>query len=100
MLIERINQSIRAIEPEATVILYGSYARGDQHPDSDVDILILLNQARVTPDDERRISYPLYEIEFETGCLINPLVLSKRDWEERHHITPFYKNVQVEGVPL
>lgn len=99
-LVARISQSIKNTEPTATVILYGSYARGDQHLNSDVDILILLDKERITPDDEQRISYPLYEIEFETGHLISPLVLAKKDWEKRHHITPFYKNVVAEGIAL
>jgi len=30
--------------PDATIILYGSFARGDHRADSDIDLLILLNQ--------------------------------------------------------
>ncbi len=26
------------------VILFGSYARGDHHPDSDIDLLVIVNQ--------------------------------------------------------
>ena len=50
--------------------------------------------------DERRITYPLFDIEFETGILISPLVLSKKDWESKHRITPFYENVTKEGKVL
>jgi hypothetical protein len=32
-------------------------------------------------------------LEFETGTQINPMFLSKKDWELKHKITPFYKNV-------
>lgn len=97
-LIAKISQLVKAIEPQATVILYGSRARGDQRHDSDVDILVLLNQDRVSPHDETRIKYPLYELEFETGYIISPLVLSRNDWQSRHRITPFYQNVQAEGI--
>ena len=48
----------------------------------------------------RQITYPLFEIEFETGKIISPFVLSKKDWKSRHKITPFYANVQREGVIL
>jgi predicted nucleotidyltransferase len=95
-----IINSVRATAPDATIILYGSYARGENRPDSDIDLLILLNKENVTREDEKNIKYPLYEIEFETGQIISPLVLSKPDWENRHRITPFYENVLKEGVIL
>ena len=82
------------------LILYGSYARDDYREDSDVDILVLVNKDKITRDDEKRIKYPLYVIEFETGIIISPLVFSKRDWETRHRITPFYENVTKEGKIL
>ena len=99
-LIREISNSVKAIEPQATVILYGSHARGEGRTDSDIDILVLLDKDHITPRDETRIKYPLYELEFETGCIISPLVLSRRDWDNRHRITPFYQNVQSEGVVL
>lgn len=49
---------------------------------------------------KKDIKYPLYDIEFETGRIISPLVLSRHDWESRHKITPFYENVTNEGVIL
>lgn len=68
-------------------------ARGDFKEDSDFDILILLNKELITREDEKKIKYPLYDIEFETGKKISPLVLSKKDWETRHKTTPFYENI-------
>ena len=95
-----IKDSIATSEPSATVILYGSFARGDNRKDSDVDLLILLEGNKVTREDEIRVKYPLYEIEFETGQIISPLVLSRTDWETKHNITPFYENVNKEGIVL
>ena len=96
----RIKKSVNSNEPEATVILYGSYVRGDNKFESDIDLLILLNQERITWKDEIKIKYPLYDIEFETGKIISPLILSKSEWETRHRITPFYENVLSEGIIL
>ena len=95
-----IKSSIKTIDPEATVILYGSFARGDNNQNSDIDILILVDKDNLTREDKKRIKYPLYEIEFETGRIISPLVVSRNDWESRHRITPFYDNVKKEGVML
>jgi predicted nucleotidyltransferase len=96
----KIKQIVGIEEPHATVILYGSYARGENKKDSDIDILILIDKDKVTYQDEKRIKYPLYDLEFETGNVISPLVFSRADWENRHSITPFYKNVKREGILL
>lgn len=99
-ILQLIKTSVNYTDPDATLILYGSYARGDYRDDSDVDLLILLNQEKITRIDEKRIKYPLYDIEFETGTIISPLVFSKKDWETRHRITPFYENVLKDGQIL
>lgn len=88
------------LDPTAKVIVFGSYARGENRKDSDLDLIILLNKKKITRIDEKRIKYPLYDIEFESGQVISPLVLSKSDWETRHKITPFYQNVVSEGFEL
>ena len=99
-ILSSIKSTIYSIDPKATVILYGSYARGNSTPDSDIDLLILIDKDKLTAEDKINISYPLYDIEFETGQIISPLVLSRSDWESRHRITPFYENVSKEGVKL
>ncbi|MBW8332672.1 MAG: nucleotidyltransferase domain-containing protein [Prolixibacteraceae bacterium] len=99
-ILARIKQSVQSTEPLATVILYGSFARGDEKEFSDIDILILLDQEKITYSDETRIKYPLYDLEYDTGNVISPLIFSRNDWETRHSVTPFYKNVKREGVLL
>jgi uncharacterized protein len=96
----RIKQLVNLAEPTATVILYGSHARGQNKKESDIDLLILVDNDKVTYIDEQRIKYPLYDLEFETGKVISPLILSRIDWETRHSITPLYKNVKKDGVQL
>jgi len=41
-LLEEVARSIKRIHPESTVILFGSYARGEQHEASDLDICVLV----------------------------------------------------------
>lgn len=100
ILLKKIKEAVKMTAPDATIILYGSFARGEQEADSDIDLLILLNKDQISRQDEKRIKYPLYELEFETGQIISPIVLSKSIWERKHRITPFYKNVTREGIVL
>jgi uncharacterized protein len=79
--------------------LYGFYARGDYSDDSDIDLLILVNKDKASHEDEDRITYPLYNIEFATGTLISPLVYTRAAWA-KHRVTPFYENVTREGKLL
>jgi uncharacterized protein len=99
-ILMRIKYSVHSSEPEAKIILYGSFARGGGRKDSDMDILILIDKDKVSREDEKRIKYPLYEIEFDSGQVISPLVISRKDWETRHKVTPFYQNVISEGIEL
>ena len=96
----RIKQLVIKAEPTATVILFGSFARRQNSKQSDIDLLILVDSDRLTFSDEQRIKYPLYDLEFETGRIISPLVFTRTDWETRHFITPLYGNIISEGVQL
>lgn len=99
-ILKRIKYSVHSSEPEAKIILYGSFARGDNRKDSDMDIIILLEKDQVSREDEKKVKYPLYDIEFDSGQVISPLVFSRKDWETRHKVTPFYQNVISEGIEL
>ncbi len=99
-ILQRIKESVTASDPRATLILYGSYARGDYNEESDIDLLILVDKEKVTRDDKIKITYPLYDIFFETGVIISTLVYSKDFWRTKHMVTPFYENVNREGVVL
>ncbi len=89
-----------ATAPGATLILYGSYARGDYRTDSDIDLLVLIDKDKITYDDQVQVASPLYHIEMETGIIISTMFYPKKIWETRHTITPFYKNVMREGIIL
>ena len=99
-LLLKIKSLVKSLTPDATLILYGSYARGDNRPDSDIDLLILLNKQKIQITEEHSIKYPLYDLAIETGHLISALVLPKDKWERKHSITPFYENIQKEGMIL
>ena len=87
-------------DPSAKVYLYGSRARGTTKPDSDWDLLILLNKDKITTEVERNVTSPLYDLEFEIGEVISPMIYSEKEWNSKHSVTPFYSNVMREGKLL
>jgi predicted nucleotidyltransferase len=96
-----IKRRVAEVEPSAQVLVYGSYARGEQGPESDIDLLILLPEGeRVGYDEGMRVKSPLYRLEWSTGTIISPLVYTRKEWLERHKGTPFFYNVQRDAVSL
>ena len=99
-IVKTLREIVYRIAPTSTAILYGSQARGDARPDSDIDLLILVDKDKLTPKEEREITYPLYDVEIDTGVMINPMVVSRKKWEEIKNRSLFYYNVMKEGILL
>jgi predicted nucleotidyltransferase len=99
-VVKQIKQTIEKTEPTATTILYGSEARGDARADSDIDVLILLEGDKRNLRREEEISGALYDLELNTGVLISPMIILRKQWENRPFKTPFYVNVMNEGIKL
>jgi uncharacterized protein len=99
-ILQKIKILVQQREPSAKIYLYGSRARGTARSDSDWDLLILLNKDKITIEIEQNITYPLYDLEFEIGEVISPMVYSVKEWESKYRITPFYSNVMREGRQL
>lgn len=96
-ILERIKELVLQQEPDAKIYLYGSRARGTSGLESDWDLLILLNTEKITNDMEKKVSYPLYDLGFETGEVFSPMIYSEKEWHTKYKVTPFYANVMKEG---
>ncbi|MFT3751571.1 MAG: nucleotidyltransferase domain-containing protein [Paludibacter sp.] len=99
-IVEQLTRIVRQQSPDAKIILYGSEARGDSRPDSDIDVLILVEKEKITLEEEEQISLPIYLLELNTGILISPRIQTRKSWENQPFKTPFYINVVNEGIEL
>jgi predicted nucleotidyltransferase len=98
-MIAEIKRVIKENAPDAEIILFGSRARGDARPDSDWDILILVDKEKINPGDYDKIAFPLFDLGGELDTYISPKIYTKNDWVKRS-FTPFYKNVEADGIVL
>lgn len=84
-----------------TVILYGSYARGDFRTDSDVDIMILVDLSDDEIKTKRHILSDLtFDYNFENDLEIMPIVKNLDHFNKWLGAYPFYNNIKNEGVEL
>ena len=83
------------------IILYGSYARGDFRPDSDIDIMILLDLSDI---DIKKYRHQLLDMTFDFNMDydvdIKPIAKSEEHYRKWVDNYPFYSNVNREGVRL
>ena len=95
--LDAIRQLRRRILPSGSrLVLFGSRARGDARPDSDWDLLVLLNVPSRSPDDFDRYAYPFTELGMSLGTYFSVKVYTLSDWEKRSP-SLFYKRVMQEG---
>lgn len=82
-----------------SVILFGSKARGDAGPDSDIDVLVVLtNDDPHLRSSVRRLAA---RVSLEHDLLISVRAVGRSRWEElSRYRFPIYKAIQSEGIPL
>jgi len=97
---DRIKSTINSKDPSAIVYLFGSRVRGDFNADSDWDVLILVDNKKVTNYVEDKFRDDLYDIELESGQVISAFIYPKEYWNSLLSYSPLFKNVKREGIRL
>lgn len=80
------------------VILYGSYARGEERPDSDLDILIVVRGQFDYAALIHQTSELVAQLSLEYDVVISRAFINKERFENEH--SPFTINVKREGLPI
>ncbi len=95
----KISKTIKQIDSTAEVFLFGSRARHEEHKESDWDLLVLSNNP-VTIKEEQSIRHKLVDIELEVEESFSVFVYNKNDWNTKHSVTPFFKNISKDLCQL
>jgi predicted nucleotidyltransferase len=95
-LIEKLKESYG--ENLVKVILYGSKARGDSTEDSDIDIMVVLQDFKNKVEEIKKISAIVSSIDLIYDVFLSPVILRKKDYETGNLL--LVRNVIKEGFDL
>jgi uncharacterized protein len=100
MLLARIKSRLQAVYGDRLrgVVLYGSEARGEATPDSDVDILVLLVGPVVLGQELYKIIEALYPLQLEMNRVLEAFPVDEADY--LHGEYAWYRNAQKEGIQV
>jgi putative toxin-antitoxin system, toxin component len=81
------------------IILYGSYVRGQEVPESDIDIAVIL---RLPDTDElhRKMIDIVVDNELDLEITLSVITIEEDNLNEWKSTLPFYKNLLKEGISL
>ena len=80
------------------VLLFGSWARGDAHPESDIDLLVVLDRVGSVWDELRKMDEILWRHSFENETVITALPIGEGELEDGAR--PVIVRARAEGVAI
>lgn len=102
LAIDKVITKVRELFTIKKIILYGSKARNDASVDSDIDILLLVEDP-IDDSARWRLSDMITEVEWETDIYISCRLFNYDDWENENEdvvFLPFKDNVIRDGELL
>jgi len=79
--------------------VFGSRARGDAEPDSDMDVLVELDVEHLSFADKRRLRRVATEVSIASGIIVSLLVVDRGIITERGDFSLF-ETVREEGIAV
>jgi predicted nucleotidyltransferase len=96
-IVREFQRRLAEIVPVLDLRVFGSRARGEAAPDSDLDVFIELEVC--TPELRQRISEIAWEVGFEMERVISTVVTTRAELEHgAMGASPLVLNVEREGV--
>lgn len=80
------------------LVLFGSRARGDADPDSDIDVLVVLRGPVESYQEIERVSGILSDLSLRHGVLIACIFMDEQSFARQSG--PLLRNIRREGVPV
>ena len=80
------------------VVLFGSWARGDAQPESDVDLLVVLDEVRSRRRELARMSDVLWRHSLEHDTVVTEIPVSEREYLESDE--PLLVRARAEGLTV
>ena len=83
------------------LILYGSYARNEQDPESDIDVMILVNEQ---DGNLKKYNYKIADIMTDLSLKYDVFISLTEETVNRYNkyldVLPFYQNIFNEGIEI
>jgi predicted nucleotidyltransferase len=98
--IDEIATSLPAGWPVDAIVLYGSKARGDDTPDSDIDLLVLTSRP-LTPEETGRMREFVRRVGLRLGTWPEIYVRTSDEWWHGvYQAAPIRKEIDAEGIDV
>ncbi|MBS0156437.1 MAG: nucleotidyltransferase domain-containing protein [Nitrospira sp.] len=94
---QRVREALPGLSMRWT--LFGSRARGDAEPESDMDVLVELDLERLDLETKRRLRRLAGEVSLKHSFVISLLLVDRAQVRERGNYAIF-ANIREEGIPL
>ncbi len=80
------------------LILFGSYARGTQNKESDIDLLLVLNDMTSYKEESDKIFDFKYDLSLKSGIYISIHITTQKRFDNLEEL--LYYNVKKEGIVI
>lgn len=103
IIIEEVTSSMKSIYGDKLkeILLYGSYARGDYDKESDIDLMVLVDEEeKELKEYEEELNNIISDIGYKYMIVLSLVDLSFNKFNYWVDVVPYYKNVRNQGVIL